>query len=122
MAVNLSNLGQDAVAVLAATVLPNKTAQQASASELPNPFIDEDTTNWFVWHPFTVGRTLADSGAASSSEESFVPVNSMHIDSKAKRIMEASESAVWVMGIAPQAAISNKGFTVGYTVRSLVGY
>ena len=122
VAVNLSSLGQDAIGVMAATVLPNKTANNASFSELPNPFVDEDTTNWFVWHPFTIGRTLADSGSASSSEESFVPVNSMHIDSKAKRIMEASESVVWILGVSPQAAVSNKGFTVGYTIRSLVGY
>ena len=122
VAVEASALSADTNAVLGAIVLPNKTANNASASELPNPFIDTDTTNWFVWHPFNIPSGIVDSGSLTGADQSLLLPNQMPIDSKAKRIMEASESVVWVIGLMPKADVSNKNISIAYTIRSLVGY
>ena len=122
VAVNASALGSDSMAVLGAIVLPNKTANNASNAELPNPFMDQDTTNWFVWHPFTIPATIADTGAETPADAVFSLPNELPVDSKAKRIMEASESVVWLLGFIPSSAVSSKAVSVGYTIRTLVGY
>jgi hypothetical protein len=117
-------LGTDAVGALGAIVLPNKTAAQAGSSEIPNPLVDADTTDWFVWQPLIVEASLTDTGAETGEEASAAAANVMnfHIDSKAKRIMEAAESVVWCLGLNPVSAVSSKQFRFGYVFRTLVGY
>jgi len=119
--VDTTTFASSAVAVLGGIVLPNKTAQQASNTELPNPLVDADTTDWFVWQPFQIPATVADTGSESAPEASAFSVN-MQIDSKAKRIMEASESVVWIVGFNASSAESNKDIAMSYCLRTLVGY
>lgn len=106
--------------VLGGIVLPNKTAANASASDLPNPLVDGDTTDWFVWMPFLVTAEL---GGTNNVEEVTIAASyPLEVDSKAKRIMEASESVVWILGGNPESAISSKSLVVNYNLRTLVGY
>lgn len=107
--------------VLGGIVLPNKTANNASVSDLPNPLLDADSTDWFVWQPFPITPQLGAS-ASDDAEAAVISNLQMPIDSKAKRIMEAAESVVWVVGFHPGAAISNKEFEFLGLVRTLVGY
>lgn len=122
VAVATSALGSDTIAVLGGIVLPNKTASNASTDELPSPLVDADTTDWFVWHPFMIPSSIADSGDETPADAVITEPNQMHVDSKAKRIMEASESVVWLLGLNPKAAVSGKQFNVAYNLRTLVGY
>jgi len=122
VAVATSALGADTIAVLGGIVLPNKTAANASADELPSPLVDADTTDWFVWHPFVIPSSIADSGDETPSDAVLTEPNYMHVDSKAKRILEASESVVWLLGLNPQAVVSSKTFRIAYNLRTLVGY
>jgi len=122
IAVQTAAFTSDAVAVLGGIVLPNKTAANAGSSELPHPLVDADTTDWFVWHPFMIPATLDDTGSESGSEGALLAPNEMPIDSKAKRIMEASESVVWLLGIAPKTAQTSKALNVAMVTRTLVGY
>jgi len=122
VSIQASTLGADTIAVLGGIVLPNKTANNASASELPNPLVDEDTTDWFVWHPFMIPGTLSDSGAETPADAAAIQTLEMPIDSKAKRIMEASESVVWLMGFNPNGAVSAKTVTTSVLTRTLVGF
>jgi len=122
VAVATSALGADTVCVLGGIVLPNKTAANASADELPSPLVDADTTDWFVWHPFMIPASVADSGDETPSDALISEPNQMHVDSKAKRIMEASESVVWLLGMNPAAAVSGKAVSIAYNLRTLVGY
>lgn len=117
-----SELGSDTIGVLGGIVLPNKTAQNASNSELPNPLVDADSTDWFVWHPFAISGSIADSGDETPADANLAETLEMPIDSKAKRIMEASESVVWVLGLNPKAAVSSKSVDFVYCLRTLVGY
>jgi len=120
--IQTSALGSDTIAVLGGLVLPNKTAQNASTSDLPSPLVDADTTDWFVWHPFMIPASVADTGDETPSDAATLTANYLHVDSKAKRIMEASESVVWILGLNPQAAVSGKQFEFAYCLRTLVGY
>lgn len=117
-----STLGADVLAVLGGIVLPNKVVNNASPSELPNPLVDTDSTNWFVWHPFMIPGTLADSGTETPSDAATVQTFEMPVDSKAKRIMEASESVAWILGMNSNGAVSSKTFTMSSIIRTLVGY
>lgn len=117
-----STLGADCWAVLGATVLPAKVAANASPQELPNPLVDEDGTDWFVWHPFMIPGTLADSGNETPADASAITTFDMPIDSKAKRRMEAADNVVWLLGINANGAVSSKTFTYAWCVRTLVGY
>lgn len=112
---------QQTNAALGGIVLPNKTAQNSSVSELPNPLLDEDTTDWFVWHPITVPYDISNTGTDEDDDE-VMAGDQVMVDSKAKRIMEASESVVWVLGLAPQAAVTSKRIAFQYLLRTLVGY
>jgi len=109
------------MAVLGGIVLPNKVAQDVSNSDLPNPLVDADTTDWFVWQPFAIPPSLSDSGSETGAESMAAPLN-MPVDSKAKRIIEASESVVWCMGFNAPGAQSAKNVKIGYVLRCLVGY
>lgn len=120
--VQTSALGQDTIAVLGGLVLPNKTAENASSADLPNPLVDADTTDWFVWHPFMIPSSIADSGSETPEDAAALTNNMLAVDSKAKRIMEASESVVWILGMNPPQAVSGKSFQFAYCLRTLVGY
>lgn len=122
VSVSSSALANDTIAVLGGIVLPNKTAANASTSELPNPLLDDDSTDWFVWHPFMIPGSVADTGDTTPADTAFLIANDMPIDSKAKRILEASESVVWILGFNPKGAVSNKAISVAYNLRTLVGY
>lgn len=122
VSVSWSTLGSDVLAVLGGIVLPNKTANNASAMELPNPLLDSDTTDWFVWHPFVIPSSVEDTGDASAADVVFSEPNNIPVDSKAKRKMEASESVAWIFGFDAAAAVNAKGFRIGYNLRTLVGY
>ena len=112
---------QQTNAVLGAIVLPNKTAQNAANAELPHPLVDADTTDWFVWHPITVPYDITNTGADEDDDE-LMAGTQVIVDSKAKRLMEASESVVWILGLEPQAAVTNKRIAFQYLLRTLVGY
>jgi len=118
------NLGTEVIAVLGGIVLPNKIAANATASDLPNPLVDADTTDWFVWMPVYVPTDLGVSGGGTDdqTDASYSGGQDFTVDSKAKRIMEASESVVWLMGFNAAAAVSAKPISVAYTTRALVGY
>jgi len=120
--VALSSLGTATIAVLGGIVLPNKTAANASTDELPSPLVDADSTDWFVWHPFTIPPTVADTGEPTPTDVLFTDVNDMAVDSKAKRKLEASDSVVWLLGFNPEGAVSAKNVKVAYNIRTLVGY
>jgi len=120
--IQASTLGADTIAVLGGIVLPNKTANNASASELPSPLVDADTTDWFVWHPFMIPGTLSDSGTETPADSAAVQSLQMPIDSKGKRIMEASESVVWILGFNPNGAVASKTVTTSVLTRTLVGF
>jgi len=118
-----NDFGDSFVGALGGIVLPNKTAQNASTDELPNPLVDADTTDWFVWQPFYVvedlGKTTGgDTGEVIEASQDL----SVMIDSKAKRIMEASESAVFIIGLNTPDAVSSKDLEFSYCLRTLVGY
>lgn len=118
-----NDFGDSFVGVLGGIVLPNKTAANASTDELPNPLVDGDTTDWFVWQPFYVTEDLGKTSGGDSGEVIEASQDlSVMIDSKAKRIMEASESVVWVVGLNTATAVSAKTLTFSYIVRTLVGY
>lgn len=107
-------------ACLGGIVLPNKTANNASASDLPNPLNDADTTDWFAWMPFYMPP---DTGSEPAEEEVVLTAAyPLEIDSKAKRIMEAAESVVWILGFAPNGAVAAKRVGAAYNLRTLVGY
>lgn len=116
-----STLGTPCIGVLGGLVLPNKTASNASVSDLPHPLVDEDTTDWFVWQPFAFGASIG-TGTEETEDIYLAQTLEMPIDSKAKRIMEASESVVWILGLHPEAAVSNKQIDFAWVVRTLVGY
>jgi len=122
VSIQASTLGVDVIAVLGATVLPNKVVNNASPSELPNPLVDADSTDWFVWHPFMIPGTLADSGDETPSDAASTLSLIMPIDSKAKRIMEASDSVAWIIGMNANGVVSGKTFTFSTCLRTLVGY
>jgi len=110
----------DIQCVLGGIVLPNKTANNASTSELPNPLVDADSTDWFVWMPFLVTAEL---GGTNNVEEVTIAASyPLEVDSKSKRIMEASDSVCWILGANPETAITSKNFVVNYCLRTLVGY
>jgi len=120
--ISTSALGSDTIAVLGGIVLPDKTANNASTSDLPNPLVDGDTTDWFVWHPFMIPSSIGDSGTETPEDAATLTVNYLPVDSKAKRIMEASESVVWLLGMNAEQAVSSKSFQFNYCLRTLVGY
>jgi len=117
---SVNGANADIQMVLGAIVLPNKTAENASASDLPNPLVDSDSTDWFVWMPFLVTAELG--GTNNVEEVTMASALNLEIDSKAKRIMEASDSVVWILGGNPEAAVSAKSLVVNYCIRTLVGY
>lgn len=116
--------GVELAAVLGATVLPNRTANQASVSDLPNPMIDAESNDWFVWYPFVIPENVDNAGAATADVVEAVAMsqNNVPIDSKAKRILEANESVVWVCAFSPQSAVSDFDASFTYALRTLVGY
>ena len=124
--VNFSDLqaGEPMNGVFGMTVLPNKTAENGTASDLPNPLVDADTTDWFVWQPISVPNV--DTSSSSTEQDIVVaelsPPMLLEIDSKAKRIIEAAESVVGILGLGPKAAISSKEIEFQYLIRTLVGY
>jgi len=122
VSIQASTLGADCIAVLGGIVLPNKIALNASASELPNPLVDSDSTDWFVWHPFMLPGTLSDSGTETPADSAAVTSLEMPVDSKAKRIMEASDSVMWLLGINANGAVASKSFTFSVCLRTLVGF
>jgi len=82
--------------------------------------VDGDTTDWFVWMPFLVTAEL---GGTNNVEEVTIAASyPLEVDSKAKRIMEASESVVWILGGNPESAISSKSLVFNFNLRTLVGY
>lgn len=95
--------------VLGMIVLPAKYA--AETSTLPNPLIQTDSDDWFVWQPATPVRV-------GNLEYRF------EIDSKAMRKMESDSVVVPIMGIqSPLGAFdSNDRINFVGTVRILVGY
>jgi hypothetical protein len=117
-------IAKPGVAVLGGIVLPNKMAADASAAELPNPLLDSDTTDWFVWQPTIIPADVAASGTVTEQDavEAAVIEWSSEVDSKAKRIMEAAESVVWILGMNAAQAESNKAVSYSYVLRTLVGY
>lgn len=117
-----SALGADCIGVLGGVVLPNKTAANASTDDLPNPLVDSDTTDWFVWYPFFLEGNTSDSGSETPEDALLREAQHMNIDSKAKRIMEASESVVWVLGLNAENAVSSKSIKTSLCLRTLVGY
>lgn len=122
IAISTSTLGADTMFVLGGIVLPNKTAANAGTTDLPSPLVDSDTTDWFVWHPFMVEGNVADSGSETPEDAVLRQTMMLDVDSKAKRIMEASESVVWILGGSPENAISSKTFKSMLNIRTLVGY
>lgn len=118
-----TNFAVDTIGALGGIVLPNKTANNASTSDLPNPLVDADSTDWFVWTPIGFQGSLADSGDATPEDQQLSVLQiANNIDSKAKRIMEASDSVVWILGLNPQAAVTSKALDFMYCIRTLVGY
>lgn len=117
-----STLGTPCNGILGATVLPNRTANEGTPSDLPNPFLDADGTDWFVWHPFAFAGGIEDSGTVDGADVFLAQTFELPVDSKAKRIMEAAESVVWVMAFEPEAAVTSKRVSVAYCLRTLVGY
>jgi len=112
------------VGALGAMVLPNKVAENASTSDLPNPLVDADSTDWFVWQPFSIPQDIGQGGADPGDETAAALASSimLEIDSKGKRIMEASESAVWILGLNAESAVTTKNIKFSYVIRTLVGF
>ena len=112
----------DIQACLGMIVLPNRIATEASNSELPNPLVDSDTTDWFVWQPFLIPASLDQSSSDDEDPVILAASFPLEVDSKAKRLMEASESVVCVVGFNPFAAVSSQTITFNFNLRTLVGY
>lgn len=98
--------------VLGFQVLPAKFAS-ATADNLPNPLVQDDTDDWFVWQP----ARIVDSGA------SFIEY-SFDVDSKAMRKMEAASVVVPVLGIQSPVRAFGAGDSIVAVgaLRVLVGY
>lgn len=116
----MAQISTDLVCVLGGIVLPNRVANDASISELPNPLVDADTTDWFVWQPFL--KPYSSTGGTEDQRVEQASAIPLEVDSKAKRIMEASESVVWIIGYNAATNVTSDAFRVAYCLRTLVGY
>lgn len=122
VAVDFGNPGVPVNAVLGMTVLPDKTAENASESDLPNPMVDADSNDWFVWQPFLFPKVNTTDSSGNDDVLAELAPHNLVIDSKAKRILQANESVVAILGLGPEAAINSKSLHFAYSVRTLVGY